>query len=78
MLIVIAIAFELLQLHGPSDQLIDINPDQVVSLRKPRADEGHFANGVRCLVSTTDGKFSTVTEDCETIRSRIEAAKMGR
>ena len=78
MMIVLAVAFRLLQLHGPHDQIIDINPDQVVSLRKPRADEGHFTSGVRCLVNTSDGKFSTVMEDCETVRASIEAAKNER
>ena len=78
MMIVLAVAFRLLQLHGPQDQLIDINPDQVVSLREPRADEGHFPKGIRCLISTTDGKFSTVMEDCETVRAGIEAAKNER
>ncbi|MCP3460335.1 hypothetical protein [Bradyrhizobium sp. CCGUVB23] len=73
----IILTFQLLQLHGPQDQLIDINPDQVVSFRKPRA-EGHFPKGIRCLVSTVDGKFSTVTEDCETVRARLEAAKNAR
>jgi hypothetical protein len=78
MMVGVLVAFQLLQLHGPQDQLIDINPDQVDSLRKPRADEGHFPKGVRCLISTTDGKFSTVMEDCETVRASIEAAKNER
>jgi hypothetical protein len=75
MMIVVLVAIRLLQLHGPHDQTIDINPDQVVSLRKPRADEGHFARDIRCLVNTTDGKFATVIEDCATVRALVEAAK---
>ena len=69
------VAFKLIQLHGPSGQLIDINPDQVVTLREPRADEGHFPRGIRCIVNMTDGKLNVVQEDCLTIRSMIEEVR---
>ena len=75
MLFVIAIVFHLVLLHGPAGQTIEINPDQVVTLREPRADEGHFPKGTRCVVNMTDGKLNVVREDCSTIRDMIEEAE---
>jgi hypothetical protein len=62
-------------LHGPDNQPIDINPDQVVSVRQPRASEGHFQKGIRCLVITADGKFVAVMETCDEIRNKIGQLK---
>lgn len=59
-----------IQLHGPGNQLLEINPDEIVSLRMPQSTE-HFAPGVRCIVNTADGKFSTVQEDCDTVKHLI-------
>lgn len=66
------VCFALLELHGPGKQLIDISPKGVVSLREPRADEGHFSKEVHCLVNTADGKFSAVVEDCGKVQRLIE------
>lgn len=65
----------LIYLHGPGGQPIFINPDEVVSVRKPRPDEGHFSKEVHCLVNTADGKFATVVEDCDTVRVMVEDGK---
>lgn len=69
------IAHHLIVLHGPGGQIIDINPEQVVSVREPRSDEGHLQKGIHCLVNTSDGKFSAVVEDCDTVRVLIEDGK---
>ena len=41
-------------------------------LRQPRADEGHLAKDVKCLIHTTDGKFVAVKEDCKTMAERLD------
>jgi hypothetical protein len=75
MVLAVIVAFKLVLLHGPGGQMIEINPDQVVTLREPRADEGHFPKGIRCIVNMTDGKLNVVQEDCSTIRDMIEEAE---
>jgi hypothetical protein len=66
---IIAIAFRLILLHGPGGQEIEINPNEIVSLREPRGEaEGHVSKEVRCMVNTVDGKFSAVVETCATVR----------
>jgi hypothetical protein len=61
----------LIQLTGPDDQRIDLNPADVVTTRVPRGDE-HFAKGIKCLIHTVDGKFIVVKEDCATVRQQLE------
>lgn len=71
-MLVLLTALRLIELTGPEDQHIEINPSEIVSLRAPRASE-HFAPGINCLVSTADGKYVGVVESCETIaRSMME------
>lgn len=65
------LAFKLVQLHGPNGQLIEINRDEVVSLRQPRGDEKHFHSDVRCLVFTSDGKFTGVQESCTEVQDKL-------
>ena len=61
-------------LTGPDGQVINMNPDEIVSLRTSRG-EDHFAKGTRCLVTTTDGKYSTVREACDLVLERIQDAR---
>jgi len=59
----LVVALELMQLTGPDNQAIEVNPEQVVSVREPRVNE-HFAPNVHCLLHTTDGKFIAVIQTC--------------
>jgi hypothetical protein len=65
------VVYVLIQLHGPGGQTFDVNASAVVELRQPRSEE-HFGKGVKCIVNTSDGKFSAVIEDCDTVRRMIE------
>ena len=68
---VLVLAF--VTLTGPDSQRIDINPNQVVATRSSRDTTGeHFAKGVRCLIYTTDGKLTTVIEDCDEVQRRLK------
>lgn len=67
---VVILALQLVQLTGPGGQEIDVNPDQVVSLREKRGNE-HFAPGAKCVIHTADGKFVAVQEDCNTVQERL-------
>ena len=70
------IAVTLIRLTGPAGQRIDINPADVTSIREPRGvDRGHWVAGTRCLVVMVNGKFIAVTEDCDTVRLMVGAAK---
>ena len=71
MITAILIAFHLVRFTGPDDQLIEINPDEVVALREPRDTEQHFHNKVNCLIFTSDGKFVGVIEDCIEAHKRL-------
>jgi len=67
-------AVQLILLTGPDNQRIELNPQQVVTLREPRTpgDQEHFPKAVRCLIHTTDGKFVTVTETCDQVRQLLQ------
>jgi len=65
---------QLIELTGPNNQRIELNPTEIVSIRPPsRAD--HFAPGTRCVINTTDGHFVAVQELCSSILNFIEATK---
>lgn len=66
-----AVLVALVMLTGPDQQPIELNPQQVVTVRPPRGNE-HFAPGVHCLIHTTDGKIVAVLEDCPTVRGLLE------
>ena len=68
----VLIVIKLLMLHGSVGQEIDVNPDEIVTLREPRVDEGHLPRGTRCIVNMSDGKFNAVREECSTVRDMIE------
>ena len=63
----------LILLHAGDGQVVDVNPDQITSLRSPR--EKHdklFPPNTECLIYLTDGKFVAVQEECSTVKKTIE------
>jgi hypothetical protein len=71
----IVVAVFLVVLHTLDGRDIIINPAQVTSMREAHdddADHKAFTGGVRCMINTTDGKFVTVIEECETVRKMVE------
>lgn len=68
----IILAMWLVHLTGPEGQLVELNPEAVVTLRDVReSDAAHFAKGVKCLIHTTDGKFVAVIETCAKVRQLL-------
>ena len=66
------LVFAFVTLTGPDSQRVDITPNEIVATRASRDSKGeHFAPGVKCLIYTTDGKLTTVIEDCETVHRRL-------
>jgi len=68
---VLVLAF--VSLTGPDRQEILINPNEIVATRSSRDASGtHFAPGVQCLIYTTDGKMTTVIEDCDAVHRKLQ------
>lgn len=65
--LVLFAAADLVELHGVDGHVVQVNPDQVTSLR-PRTSGEHFTEKAQCLVNLTDGKYVTVTETCDKVR----------
>jgi hypothetical protein len=65
----------LIHVHGPdNEQEIEINVAEISSIRQPReGSEGHFSEGVRCLVYMTNGKFISTAETCRELVKKIAA-----
>lgn len=69
----IILALHLVQLTGPDDQKIFLNPESVIALRDPRGKPGeHFHASVHCLVFTGDSKYTPVIETCAEVRIKLE------
>jgi hypothetical protein len=69
------LALNFIQLTGPNNQTIDVNPDSIVSLRPHHGDDRPFHKEINCVIYTSDGKFVGVIEDCETVFLRLQGAK---
>jgi hypothetical protein len=68
-------AIALVLFTGAGGQSIEINSKHVVALRTPSKVPGganYFGPGINCLINTVDGKFHAVTEDCVTVRRKVE------
>ena len=68
---IVLIASHLIRLTGPDNQIIEVNPAEIVSVRQPRVSD-HFASGSRCAINTTDGKIVVVQELCTSVMRFIE------
>lgn len=72
----IILALHLVRLTGLDNQIILLNPDQVIELREPRGQPGqHFHASVKCLVFTSSGKYTPVIETCDEVRLKIEEVR---
>jgi len=69
----LALNLHLINVHGPDNQLIQLNANEISSLREQREnEEGHFGPNVRCIVFMTNGKFIGARETCPNIIREIE------
>ena len=50
-----------------------VNSGQVISMATP-GDAKLFADGVRCVITLTDGKFVAVKESCAQVQARMAGA----
>ena len=66
-------AITLVELHGPTGQIIWVNPQEVTDVREPTATQ-HFARGTKCLVYLSN-HFVTVTENCIAVKKKLIAAQ---
>ena len=64
-------ALNLIVLHGPNNQYLEINIDEISSIRVPRAVD-HFHKGTRCLITMTNGRLNTVMETCDMVDQLIK------
>ena len=68
------LALRLVPFYGPDNQVIEINPEEVVAIREPRENETTHHENVACVIYTSDGKFFGVREDCTTVAQRLTVA----
>jgi hypothetical protein len=69
----ILVVLQLVLLHGPDGQEIEVNVAEISTLREPREDaQQHFGKNVNCVVIMTNGKFVSVREPCHKI---VEAVR---
>jgi hypothetical protein len=66
------VALHLIQFTSPDGHRVGINPNDIVIIRDPIQAEGHVARGTRCLIATSDGRVTAVTETCEMVRDLLE------
>jgi hypothetical protein len=71
-LVELFVTLSLITVHGPQGQVIELNVNEISSIRQPRG-HGHFTKDIKCLIFMTNGKFVSTVETCEQINKLIEA-----
>lgn len=72
------LALVFLELHGPTGQVLELNPAEISSLREPldlTLGHRHWVKGTNCVVVMTNGGFIGVTEDCSTVVHKLGEIK---
>jgi hypothetical protein len=69
------IALDLAHFTGPDGQSIEINPEEIVSIRAPGTIAEHLHRATRCIVTTSDGKFVGVREECSEVEQKLGVKK---
>jgi hypothetical protein len=72
MLLELALAL-FVRVTTPDGLVVDLNPSEIVSMRKPRAEDKRVVHGnVHCMIFTSDGKFIGVLEECAAVEQKIK------
>jgi len=67
------VALHLIFVHGPDNQQVFLNVDEISSIREPRAvTERVISKDINCIVFMTNGKFIGTIESCEDIVKKVE------
>ena len=59
-------------LHSATGVEIDVNTESITNLRRPEPNNPNFTKDVKCQINMYDGKFVTVKETCEEVRTKME------
>jgi hypothetical protein len=66
------IAVHFILVHGPDQQEIDLNVNEISSIRDPKDSEDmHYAKGTNCVIVMTNGKIISAIENCSDIIKKI-------
>lgn len=69
-MLVRGVVVALIRLTGVDGQVIELNPASIIMLGPPRI-KSTLHEDSRCIITTSDGHFVAVLEDCATVRERI-------
>jgi hypothetical protein len=69
--IVVAAALQYIVLQTLDGRTVYVNPRQIVSTSQARGKL--VVDAVQCVIYTTDNRFLTVAETCESVKARLEA-----
>lgn len=72
----LVLAIALLQFQGPTGQRIDVNPEEVTSVREPPKGK-LLAERVLCVIGLTNGKFIALGNGCDEVRRKLEGRGVG-
>ena len=69
----IVVALALLQFTGPTGGRVDINADEISTIRDSTkiGEGGHYGPGTHCVLVLTNGHAVPVQEDCDRVRELV-------
>ena len=69
------VAVHFIQVHLPGGDRIDININEISSIRQPRDIDGYNAKDVNCVLIMTNGRQIGTTESCLEIIKQISSVE---
>jgi hypothetical protein len=69
-----AVLLQLITVHGPTNQEINVNIADISSIRRTEAYDdprAHFAKGVKCILVMNNGKIISTMETCPEVIKKI-------
>jgi hypothetical protein len=72
-LVILTLHIHFIDVHGPDNQLVKLNAQEISSVREVRDTEAdHFGKDVECIVFMNNGKFIGTRESCPQVLDLIE------
>ena len=71
-LLILVLRLHFILIHGPDSQWIELNINEISSLREVREGEEAFGPNTKCVIFMTNGKHIGTLETCNEVHKEID------
>jgi hypothetical protein len=67
----VLVAATFIQLTTPDGNELDVNANEVSSVRAPVSSPGKWPKNTKCILFMNNGRFNAVEEECRVVREKL-------